>query len=136
MPSTERRDNIEDPSLVLRNVIETRRKAQRISLRLAAARAGMAEATWRQLVAGGVNAGGRWVTRTARRDQVLAMAHAVGALPDVAARLDATPDEVADTERNVILTDPAEEEILALRHLRPVEKLRLIEALNRLRDEG
>lgn len=117
------------------HVVEKRRKAQRISLRTAASRAGMAEATWRQLAAGGVKVAGRWVNRQPRRDQVLDMAHAVGALVEVGAMMKATPDELTDTERRVIITDPAEEEIMALRHLRPLEKLRLIEALEELRKE-
>ena len=117
------------------HVIEARRKAQRLSLRTAATRAGMAEATWRQLAAGDVKVAGRWVNRQPRRDQLLDMAHAVGALDEVGAIMEATDDEKVDTERRVIITDPAEEEIMALRHLRPLEKLRLIEALEDLRSE-
>lgn len=117
------------------HAVERRRKAQRLSLRTASSRAGMAEATWRQLAAGGVKVAGRWVNRTPRRDQILDMAYAVGALDEVAELMKATPDEVADTQRRVIITDPAEEEIMALRNLRPLEKLRLIEALGELRKE-
>jgi hypothetical protein len=125
-----------DTTKILRDLVEVRRIAQRISLRTAADRAGMAEATWRQLVAGGVNQGGRWVNRVARRDQVLDMAHAVGALDEAADDIDATPDEVEDTRNRVVLVDPAEEEIMRMRNLRPREKLVLIEQLARLRKEN
>lgn len=124
-----------DTTAILQRLVEVRRTAQRISLRAAAERAGMAEATWRQLVAGGVNAGGRWVNRVARRDQVLDMAHAVGALDEAADAIDATPDEVEDTRNRVVIVDPAEEEIMRMRNLRPREKLLLIEQLARLRAE-
>jgi transcriptional regulator with XRE-family HTH domain len=120
---------------VLVEVVESKRKAARLSLRTAADIAGMSEATWRQLVAGGVNAGGKWVERHPRRDQVLDMARAVGALDVAADALDATPDEVEAAERRVIVTDPAEQEIMSMRHLRPVEKLALIQELEKLRGE-
>lgn len=125
-----------DPAAVLQNTVEQRRKQAHLSLRTAAARAQISEATWRQLVAGGVMAGGNWVKRYPRRDQVLDMAHAVGVLDEVAELMDATPDEVRDTQRRVIVVDPAEEEIMNLRTLRPLEKLRLIESLNALRRES
>lgn len=124
-----------DTTAILKRLVETRRAAQRLSLRAAADRAGMAEATWRQLVAGGVNQGGRWVNRVARRDQVLDMAHAVGALDEAADAIDATPDEVEDTRNRVVIADPAEEEIMRMRNLRPREKLLLIEQLAQLRKE-
>lgn len=125
-----------DTTAILRRIVEDRRVSQRVSLRLAAERAGMAEATWRQLVAGGVNVGGRWVNRVARRDQVLDMAHAVGCLDDAADAMDATPDEVEDTRARVVIADPAEEEIMRMRNLRPREKLLLIETLAQLRENG
>lgn len=124
-----------EPHVALVEIVEERRKRARISLRAAADRAGISESTWRQLVAGGVNAGGRWVNRTPRRDQVLDMAVAVECLDEVAAAIGATADEALAARDRIILVDPAEEEIMTMRHLRPSEKLRLIEELNRLRGE-
>lgn len=120
---------------VLGRVVETRRKRTRVSQRTAAARAGMSEATWRQLVAGGVSGPNGWVNRHPRRDQVLAMAHAVGALDEVAKAIAATKDEVEATRSKVVIPDPAEEEIMGMRHLGPREKLRLIEELAALRKQ-
>jgi hypothetical protein len=137
MTSTRKRGGTKnnDPAQVLVQVVERHRKRSRMSLRAAADRAGISESTWRQLVAGGVNVAGRWVNRMPRRDQVLDMAMAVGCLEEAATALGAEADEVMESRTRVILIDPAEEEIMALRHLRPAEKLRLIEELQRLRDE-
>lgn len=95
----------------------------------------MSEGTWRQLVAGGVMSGGRWITRTPRRDQVLDMALAVDVLEEVASYMKATADEVQDTRTRVVIMDPAEEEIMQAKHLKPMEKLRLLERLHELRGE-
>ncbi len=138
MTPTERRARataVQDPENVLVQIVEKNRKKLRISLRTAAERAGLSESTWRQLVAGGVNVAGRWVNRVPRRDQVLDMALAVGCLDEAAEALGADPAEVMEARDRVILVDPAEEEIMTLRHLRPTEKLRLIEELQRLRGE-
>lgn len=137
MTSTRKRGNDKslDAGQVLVAVVETHRKRSRMSLRAAADRAGLSESTWRQLVAGGVNVAGRWVNRVPRRDQVLDMALAVGCLDEAAEALGADPAEVMEARDRVILVDPAEEEIMTLRHLRPTEKLRLIEELQRLRGE-
>lgn len=124
-----------DPATALSVIVEEQRKKARVSLRAAADRAGISESTWRQLVAGGLNVAGRWVNRTPRRDQVLDMAIAVGCIDEVATAIGAAPDEVMAARERIVLVDPAEEEILSLRHLRPAEKLRLIEELQRLRDE-
>lgn len=123
------------PEDVLARIVEPRRRAARLSLRTAGERAGMSEGYWRQLVAKGVMANGTWVERRPRRDQVLAMAAAVDALKEAAAALDATEDEVAATEDQVVILDPAEEEIMRMRHLRPAERLALIERLQQLRSE-
>lgn len=138
MTPTGKRDRAtaaQDPATVLVNIVEKNRKKLRISLRTAAERAGLSESTWRQLVAGGVNVGGKWVNRVPRRDQVLDMALAVECLDEAVTALGAKEDEVMAARERVIFTDPAEEEILNMRNLRPVEKLRLIEALHSLRDE-
>lgn len=135
MTSTKKRGGTNDPAAVLVHVVEKQRKRSRMSLRAAADRAGISEGTWRQLVAGGLNVAGRWVNRVPRRDQVLDMALAVGCLDEAAEALAATPDEVMASRDRIILVDPAEEEIMTLRHLRPAEKLRLIEELQRLREE-
>jgi len=124
------------PAQVLNDIVEPRRKRAHISLRTAAQRAGMAEGTWRQLAARGVRQNGRWYERRARRDQVLAMAHAVGVIDDAARALGATQDEIRDATASVVINDPAVEEIMSLRHLRPNEKLLLIEALEEMRDEA
>jgi hypothetical protein len=121
---------------VLTHIVEPRRRSARISLRTAAERAGISEANWRQLAAGGVNVGGQWVNRRVRRDQVLRMAHAVGCIEEAAAAIEATEDEVAEAERHVVVLDPAEEELMNSRNLSPIEKLRLIEQLQALRKEG
>src|SRR5918996_2208715 len=122
-------------SRLLQTVVEPRRKTQQLSLRRVAARAGMSEATWRQLVRGGVSAQGQWVPRVPRRVQLLAMAASVdeGTFERVVTALDATPDEQETARAQVHIPDPAEEEILASRHLRPDEKLRLVEVLRGLR---
>lgn len=93
----------------------------------------MSEGTWRQLVNGGVHNGGRWIHRTPRRDQVLDMARAVDVLEEVAELIQATDDEVQDTRNRVVILDPAEEEIMNIKHLKPLEKLRLLERLQELR---
>ncbi len=123
------------PLWVLQQIVEPHRKRERVSLRTAAERAGLSEATWRQLASGGVMNRGRWVTRQPRRDQVLAMALAAGCGDLATSALEATPDEVEVAKRAVVILDPAEEEIMGARHLRPAEKLRLIEELARLRAE-
>lgn len=137
MTSTKKRGSTtnHDPAEVLVTIVEKQRKRSRMSLRTAADRAGISEATWRQLVAGGLNVAGRWVNRVPRRDQVLDMAVAVGCLDEVIEAMEATPEEAMEARHRIILIDPAEEEIMGLRHLRPVEKLRLIEELQRLRSE-
>lgn len=137
MPSAAGRGNAQsiEPAQALVEIVEKARKRSRMSLRTAADRAGMSEATWRQLVAGGLKVAGRWVNRTPRRDQVLDMALATGCLDEVAEAIGAEIDEVIEARQRIILIDPAEEEIMGLRHLRPAEKLRLIEELQRLRDE-
>lgn len=121
------------PSAVLTNIVEPRRKRGHISIRHAADKANMSEATWRQLVNQGVTANGKFFRRRPRRDQVLDMAHAVGVLNDAARALRATEDEVADTKARVINRDPASEEILGMRHLGATEKLRLLATLEELR---
>lgn len=123
------------PGEVVRTVIEPRRKRLRIALRAAGERAGMSEGSWRQLVAGGVMVNGTWSTREPRRDQALAMAAAVGCLDEAAGLMRATPDEVAATKALVVIPDPAEEEIMNLRHLKPAERLALLEHLGRLRHQ-
>jgi hypothetical protein len=85
------------------------------------------------LVNGGLSVNGRWVNRTPRRDQVLDMAMAVGCLEDAARALEAQPDEMMAARERVVIIDPAEEELMNLRHLAPAEKLRLIQELQRLR---
>jgi hypothetical protein len=104
-----------------------------MSLRAAADRAGISEATWRQLVNGGLSVNGRWVNRIPRRDQVLDMAMAVGCLEEAAVALAAQPDEMLAARDRVVIVDPAEEELMNLRHLAPTEKLQLIQELQRLR---
>ena len=123
-----------DPLWVLQNIVEERRKYHRLSLRTAAARANLSEASWRQLAAGGVNSAGRWVARHPRRDQVLDMALAVDAFEDAAKAMGATDEEKADARRRVTVTDPAEEEIMSMRNLRPIEKMHLLAELQRLRE--
>ena len=118
---------------MLRSIVEKQRKRSRMSLRAAADRAGISEATWRQLVNGGLSVNGRWVNRTPRRDQVLDMAMAVGCLEDAARALEAQADEMLAARERVVIVDPAEEELMNLRHLAPSEKLRLLEELQRLR---
>jgi transcriptional regulator with XRE-family HTH domain len=122
-------------STLLQTVVEPRRKAKQLSLRRAAARAGMSEATWRQLVRGGVTAQGNWVPRVPRRLQLLTMAASVDeeTFERVVSALDATADEQETARAQVHIPDPAEEEILGSRHLRPDEKLRLVEVLRSLR---
>lgn len=124
------------PQSVLEDVVEPARKAARISLRAAAERAGMSEGTWRQLVAGGVMQRGTWVPRHPRRDQVLDMAASVQVFEEVAALLDASQEERRDSQMRVVILDPAEEEIMAMRALRPREKLALLEELRNLRAES
>lgn len=123
------------PSSVLAEIVEPRRKSAHVSLRAAAERAGMSEGSWRQLVASGVKVGGKWVERHARRDQVLAMAAAVDVLDEAAKALSATKEEVSAALERLALVDPAEEEIMRMRHLRPTERLALIERLQELRQE-
>ena len=120
---------------LLRRIVEPRRRVQGLSLRRAAARAGMSEATWRQLTRGGVTVRGVWAPRTARRDQLLAMAAAVDddAFTKMVAALSATPEEQEAARSSVYVPDPAEEEILGSRHLTPEEKLHLVSALRQLR---
>lgn len=130
-----RHDQQQQAVRVLAKIIEPRRKQQRISLREASERAGMSEATWRQLAAGGVRQAGVWIERTARRDQLLDMAASVDCLHKVAIEIDATDDEVAETQRRVVIPDPAEQEILASRYLSTSEKLRLLDQLRELREE-
>lgn len=127
--------NTATPEEVLASIVEPRRKAARMSLRTAGDRAGMSEGTWRQLVANGVKTAGQWVPRYPRRDQVLAMAAAVDALEEAAAAMEAAPEEVEEARNRVNLTDPAEEEIMRMRHLRPAERLALIQRLQELRGE-
>jgi hypothetical protein len=95
----------------------------------------MSEASWRQLVLGGVHVSGRWVAREARRPQLLAMAAALDeeTLTSMAQRLEATDEEVASARSRVRVLDGAEEDILRSRHLAPSEKLHLLEALRALR---
>lgn len=130
------KNGVRDPLWTLQNVVEERRKTQRISIRTAASRAGISEASWRQLVAGGVNSAGRWVNRHPRLDQVLDMALAVDALEEAAACMHAPEDEVRQAHKRVVVADPAEEEIMGMRNLRPIEKLRLLEELQRLRQDS
>lgn len=54
----------------------------RMSVRQAAGRAGISEARWRQLEAGGREIQGRWVSERANDDALARMALAVDALPD------------------------------------------------------
>jgi hypothetical protein len=122
-----------EPADVLRSIVERQRKRSRMSLRAAADRAGISEATWRQLVNGGLSVNGRWVNRIPRRDQVLDMAMAVGCLEEAAVALAAQPDEMLAARDRVVIVDPAEEELMNLRHLAPTEKLQLIQELQRLR---
>lgn len=125
------------PPTLLQEIVEPRRKHLGLSLRRAASRAGMSEATWRQLVRGGVSVRDEWVPRTPRRSQMLTMAAAVSqdALLLMSEALEASPEEVDLARGRVHLPDPAEEEILASRHLLPEEKLRLVETLRRLRSQ-
>jgi transcriptional regulator with XRE-family HTH domain len=122
---------------LLEEVVEPRRKRQGLSVRRAATRAGMSEATWRQLVRGGVRVRDQWLAREPRPDQLLVMAAAVSpeTLALVTDAIDPSPDEVEAARRKVHIPDPAEEEIMASKHLRPEEKLRLLEVLRRLREE-
>jgi transcriptional regulator with XRE-family HTH domain len=122
---------------LLQEIVEPRRKQLGLSLRRAASRAGISEATWRQLVRGGVNVRDEWVPRAPRRSQMLTMAAAVSqeALLLMSEALEASAEEVELARDQVHLPDPAEEEILASRHLLPEEKLRLVETLRRLRGE-
>lgn len=135
MATRQKANSTRTPAWVLVNIVEPQRKANRISLRQAATHAGISESNWRQLRDGGVPVNGQWVERTPRRDQVLDMAMAVGCLDDAAKAMGATKDEVQDTLRRIHVPDPAEEEIMASKHLSNTEKLRLIEALHRLRQE-
>jgi hypothetical protein len=68
---------------------------------------------------------------------MLTMAAAVSqeALLLMSEALEASAEEVELARDQVHLPDPAEEEILASRHLLPEEKLRLVETLRRLRGE-
>ena len=120
---------------LLADLVEPRRKSQALSLRRAADRAGMSEATWRQLVRGGVTTQGQWVARVPQRIQLLTMAAAVGedALTHMVEAVSATEEETAAARARVHIPDPAEEEILGSRHLLPEEKLRLVEALRAYR---
>jgi transcriptional regulator with XRE-family HTH domain len=122
-------------SALLREIVEPRRKRLGLSLRRAAGRAGMSEASWRQLVRGGVNVRDEWITREPRPDQLLVMAAAVSpeTLAEVTEAVDPSPEEVHSARSRVHIPDPAEEEIMASKHLRPEEKLRLLEALRRVR---
>lgn len=121
---------------LLREVVEPARRRAGLSLREAGRRSAMSEASWRQLVAGGVRIRGTHVERRARRDQVLRMAHAADCLADVAGRLGASAAELERLHARLPVIDPAEQEILALRHLHPEEKLRLVALLKDLRAEG
>ena len=125
-------------SRLLHTIVEPRRKSRQLSLRRAASRAGMSEATWRQLVRGGVTAQGQWVTRIPRRLQLLTMAAAVDdeTFACMVDALEATDGEQEAARSRVHIPDPAEEEILASRHLRPEEKLRLVEVLRTHRGEA
>lgn len=117
-------------------LVEKRRAAEHLSQREAGKRAGLSEATWRQLIAGGVYQRGEWINRIARRDQLLDMAAAVGNLHDVADVIDATPDEVEAAQTRVYVPDPAEEDILAIRHATTEEKLRLLDLLQQMREHN
>lgn len=117
-------------------LIEERRRSQRISQRRAADWAGISEATWRQLVARGVMQRGEWVPRHPRRDQLLDMAHAVGCLEDVARMLCANEEELATTRERVQVPSPAAQEILENRHLNLDEKAALLRFLKKLRAGG
>lgn len=121
---------------VLRRVVEPRRRSIRMSLREAARRAGMSEANWRQLVAGGLSQNGTHIARMARRDQVLSMALAVGALDDAADVLHATEPELREARDRVVVPDPAEKEILGARFLSADEKLHLLSRLREFREGG
>lgn len=122
-------------STLLQRIVEPRRRARSLSVRRAAERAGMSEASWRQLTRGGVNVRGTWTSRTARRGQLLAMAAAVDddAFDLMVAALSATVEEQAAARSRVYVPDPAEQEILDSRHLTPEEKLHLVTALRQLR---
>jgi transcriptional regulator with XRE-family HTH domain len=123
---------------LLEEIVEPRRKRLGLSLRKAADRAGMSEATWRQLVRGGVNVRDEWVRRAPRRSQLLTMAAAVSeeALALMSDALEASTEELDQARRQVHVPDPAEEEILTSRHLRPEEKLRLVETLRLVRGQA
>lgn len=127
-------DTTSNPAKILARYVEPGRKAARLSQRDAADRAGISEGTWRQLVNGKVKSNGYWISRTARRDQLLDMAHAVGVGDVVAKEIRASEQEVEESKSRVIILDAAEMEIMKARHLRPLEKLRLLEQLRDLRD--
>lgn len=118
---------------ILVTVVEPERKRRHDSFRAAARRAGMSEATWRQLVAGrhpSPGTGHRWPTR----EQLLDMAEAVGVRPLVAHMIAASDGEVSRSrERLRGIPNDAENELMNLRHLTPEEKLRLIDALRDIR---
>ncbi len=128
----------EAPPALLQRIVEPRRRADGLSLRRAAERAGMSEASWRQLTRGGVTVRGTWTPRTARRGQLLAMAAAVGeeAFAQMAESLAAGAEEQERARSRVYIPDPAEEEILGSHHLTPQEKLHLVATLRRLRTTG
>lgn len=77
---------------------------------------------------------GTWIKRHPRRDQVLAMALAVDVLDEAAKKLAAAPEEVDEVQHRVVILDPAEEEIMNLRHLKPAERLALLARLQELRE--
>lgn len=119
---------------LLVNVIEPARRRHGLSLREAARRAGMSEASWRQLVRG-VYAD-KITRRWPARHQVLDMAIAVGELEATAATLMATPEEIqAAHHRAALIPDEAENELMNMRHLTPTEKVTLLRALRDMREE-
>lgn len=125
LPATKRRKALTE--------IERHRESARVSIREAARRAGVADGTWRQLVAGQVVLNGRVVKREARRDQLLVMAAAVEALEEVTAIVGASSKESDAAAKVVVIPDPAEEHIMGSRHLDLDEKVLLVKTLQAYR---
>lgn len=125
-------DEASDGARVIAELIEPQRRTLRMSVRAVAERAGMSETTWRQLAAGGAG-GDPWIRRTERRRQLLDMANAVGCLPEVARRIDASPTEVAGSEDRVRTLDAGEAEIMTSSNFTDFERLELLKTLRRLR---
>lgn len=123
-----------------------RSRRGRMSVRQAAGRAGISEARWRQLEAGGREIQGRWITERASDDTLARMALAVDGDPgdlrargrDAAAVVLESITEEAEAAREADLAEAERLASLADRPLSPRQKGALTEeiaaALARLRE--